>query len=229
MGTSRRRFLKSAAAVGGVALGHGTAMGEQRATRSESFSVGPVSPEAQLELHAREHLEANATGGAAAIQSDERLPTQAEVDEWYTSRRNWGRWGENDQMGAMNLITPQKRVAAAEFVRTGRTVSISRVFEPAQHFIRKSDRPNSRAGVVVDYYGFIYHGQTITHIDALCHMWDTDGMWQGRDPDVEVTTRGSTFGTIDAWSDGIITRGILIDVPRLRAPPTIDGKIGEGE
>jgi len=67
MGTSRRRFLKSAAAVGGVALGHGTAMGEQRATRSESFSVGPVSPEAQLELHAREHLEANAT--AARPQS----------------------------------------------------------------------------------------------------------------------------------------------------------------
>ena len=92
---------------------------------------------------------------------------------------------------------------------------MSRVFEPEQHFIRKNPRAGG-AGSVVDYYGFIYHGQTITHIDALCHMWGKEGMWQGRDPEVEVTTRGAMFGTIDAWADGIITRGVLIDVPHHR-------------
>ena len=143
------------------------------------------------------------------------MPTLAEVESWYTDRRNWGRWGKDDQMGAINLITPEKSAAAAGLVRTGRKVSMSRVFEPEQHFMRKNPRPGG-AGAVVDYYGFIYHGQTITHIDALCHMWDNDGMWQGRDPDVEITTRGATFGTIDAWADGIVTRGILIDVPRHR-------------
>ena len=221
MATSRRRFLKSAAAVGGVALGHGTAGGEQRTARSASFSGDPVSPEALLEAHAREHLEAHA-GGTAMAQSDGRLPTQAEVDEWYSTRRNWGRWGDDDQMGAMNLITPEKRVAAADLVRTGRTVSISRVFEPAQHFIRKSDRPNSRAGAVVDYYGFIYHGGIVTHIDALCHMWDNDGMWQGRDPDVEVDTQGAHWGDITAWSGGIITKGVLLDVTRHRGVPHVE-------
>ena len=143
------------------------------------------------------------------------MPTQAEVDSWYTDRRNWGRWGDDDQKGAVNLITPEKRAAAAALVRNGRTVSMSRVFEPSQHFYRKSARPGG-AGAVVDYYGFIYHGSGGTHIDALCHMWDRDGMWQGRDPDVEITTQGATFGTIDAWSDGIVTRGVLIDVPRHR-------------
>ena len=74
--------------------------------------------------------------------------------------------------------------AAAALVRTGRTVSLSRVFEPPQHFMQKSSRGQDR-GYVMDYLGFIYHGSVVTHIDALCHIWDGDGMWQGRDPDVE--------------------------------------------
>ena len=44
------------------------------------------------------------------------MPTQAEVEEWYTDRRNWARWGPDDQRGAINLITPDKRVAAATAV-----------------------------------------------------------------------------------------------------------------
>ena len=53
-----------------------------------------------------------------------------QTDRWYPSR-----WGADDQVGAVNLITPQKRVAAAALVKTGRTVSLGRVFEPAQHFV----------------------------------------------------------------------------------------------
>ena len=52
-------------------------------------------------------------------------------------------------------------------------------------------------------------------------MWDADGMWQGRDADVEVTTRGAAFGAIDAWSDGIVTKGVLLDVPRHRGEPHV--------
>ena len=135
---------------------------------------------------------------------ERHVPTKAEVLAYLKEDRNWGRWGDDDEKGAINLITPEKSVAATRLVRTGRKVSASRVFEPEQHFMRKSPR-DSGGGSVVDYYGFIYHGQTITHIDALCHMWDTDGMWQGRDPDVELTTQGATFGPIDAWSDGNAT------------------------
>ena len=212
MASTRRRFLMSAAAMGGVGLARPAAWnGPAVPPKSPPDTFSPAE---LLERHERET--ALAAGNAApAQQSDPRMPTQAEVDSWYTDRRNWGRWGRDDQMGALNLITPQKRTAAAALVRNGHTVSMSRVFEPSQHFMRKNPRADTGAGAVVDYYGFIYHGQTITHIDALCHMWDKDGMWQGRDPDIEVNTRGAHFGAITAWSGGIITKG----VPHRRAAP----------
>lgn len=219
MTTSRRRFLKSAAVFGGVTIGQGASAWKDPVVPRVTASAKNISGAELLESYAQEKIAAGSI--AASAQSDPPLPTQADVDEWYTTRRNWGRWGDDDQMGAMNLVTSEKRMAAASMVRTGRTVSLSRVFEPAQHFIRKSGRGNSRAGAVVDYYGFIYHGRVVTHIDALCHMWDNDGMWQGRDADVEIDTQGAHWGDITAWSDGIITKGVLLDVARHRGVPHV--------
>ncbi|MEE2637381.1 MAG: cyclase family protein [Acidobacteriota bacterium] len=218
MASSRRSFLTT---LGSAAAGS-AAMGARPDARERTTSVTDApdsfSPSQMLERHVSQSTPA---GRAAAVaQSDPRMPTAEEVQSWYTDRRNWGRWGDDDQKGAINLITQEKTVAATRLVRSGRKVSASRVFEPAQHFIRKSPREDG-SGSVVDYYGFIYHGQTVTHIDALCHMWESDGMWQGRDPEVEVTTQGATFGTIDAWSEGIITRGVLLDVPRHRGEPHV--------
>ncbi len=220
MASTRRRFLTTvgtaAAGAGATAIGPHISASEQ-VNRATGTNKTPLSPQSLLDRHAKQHFRETAaeSGETATAQTDPRMPTQEEVESWYTDRRNWGRWGDNDQMGAINLITQEKSVAAAGLVQNGRKVSMSRVFEPEQHFIRTNARPGG-ASSVVDYYGFIYHGQTITHIDALCHMWDTDGMWQGRDPDVEITTQGATFGTIDAWSNGIVTRGVLIDVPKHR-------------
>ena len=182
MASSRRRFLTtlSLAAAGGAASLGGRASAWSGPTARTVTVRDSFSPTELLKKHAFETVAAaNPTG---ETQSDPRMPTPAEVESWYTDRRNWGRWGDDDQKGA----------AAAGLVRTGRKVSMSRVFEPEQHFMRKNPRPGG-ASSVVDYYGFIYHGQTITHIDALCHMWDNDGMWQGRDPNVEVTTPGRDF------------------------------------
>ncbi len=219
MAASRRRFLTTlSSAAAGSAAAIGSRTGAWAASPiSPTPAVESLSPAAMLERHASG---APAVGAVATAQSDPRMPTAAEVQSWYTDRRNWGRWGEDDEKGAINLITPQKSAAAAGLVRSGRKVSASRVFEPEQHFLRKSPREGG-AGSVVDNYGFIYHGQTITHVDALCHMWDAAGMWQGRNPDVEVTTQGATFGTIDAWSEGIITKAVLIDVPRHRGEPFV--------
>ena len=220
MASTRRRFLTTvgtaAAGAGATALGPPISAMEQ-VNRARGTDETTLSPQSLLDRHAKQQFRETAVEGGetATSQTDPRMPTQAEVESWYTDRRNWGRWGDNDQMGAINLITQEKSVAAASLVQNGRKVSMSRIFEPEQHFIRTNERPGG-ASSVVDYYGFIYHGQTITHIDALCHMWDSDGMWQGRDPDVEITTQGATFGTIDAWSNGIVTRGVLIDVPRHR-------------
>jgi len=215
MTTSRRRFLATvgSAAAGGAA-GLGASSARPVSGASAGVSAAGATPAELLDRHVAGDPPA-AAAGAPALQDDPRMPTPDEVASWYTDRRNWGRWGPDDQRGAVNLITPEKSAAAAALVRTGRRVSASRVFEPEQHFMRVNPGA-AGSGSVVDYYGFIYHGQTITHIDALCHMWDSDGMWQGRDPDAEITTRGAAFGAIDAWSDGIVTRGVLVDVPRHR-------------
>jgi kynurenine formamidase len=149
--------------------------------------------------------------------------TEAELVALLRDRSNWGRWGKDDQVGAMNLVTAEKRVAAASMVRTGRTVSLSRPFpkvpapnnpNPAQHWMRSFSFP-SGGGAVVDYYAISYHGQAATHIDALCHVWNAEGLWNGRQADV-LTGNGARWGAIDNWSDGIVTRGVLLDVPAFR-------------
>jgi len=156
--------------------------------------------------------------------AEERVPTRDEVVGYLRERRNWGRWGADDQRGAINLITAEKRVQAAGLVRSGRAVSLSRDVPvtpgrnnpmPAQHFMRIGDLG------VVDHYGLIYHGYLTTHVDALCHVWDEGGMWNGRDPKKEITSAGAAFGSIEHWREGITTRGVLLDVPKFRGEPSV--------
>src|SRR5690349_1121967 len=54
------------------------------------------------------------------------IPSEAQVVEWMTSLRNWGRWGQEDQYGCLNLITPEKRRQAAALIQDGTTVSCAR-------------------------------------------------------------------------------------------------------
>jgi kynurenine formamidase len=77
------------------------------------------------------------------------------------------------------------------------------------------------AGFSADFYGIFYHGIASTHLDALCHTWDDHGMWNGRDPDQEITFDGATFGGVEHWRDGLITRGVLLDVPKHRGEPYV--------
>ena len=156
------------------------------------------------------------------------LPTRAEVESYLRDRRNWGRWGADDQVGAVNLITADKRIRAAQLVRSGRAVSLSRVFPkapapnnptPAQHFMNVN--PRGTGASAVDYYGISYHGQASTHLDSLCHVWDENGMWNGRRASDVIGFDGAHFGAITNWSTGIITRGVLLDVPRFRGSPCV--------
>ncbi|HCV28593.1 MAG TPA: cyclase family protein [Dehalococcoidia bacterium] len=156
--------------------------------------------------------------------ADHAIPTRAEIDSYLKDRRNWGRWGDKGPAGAMNLIDDAKRLEAVATVKKGRTVSLSRPFpvtpspenpRPAVQFLMKGDRPPG-GGAATDYYGVAYHGTATTHIDALCHVWDKNGGWDGKDPDENIQFDGVRYGTIDEWSDGILTRGVLLDVVKHR-------------
>jgi hypothetical protein len=150
---------------------------------------------------------------------ERRVPTKEEVLAYLKQDRNWGRWGKDDQKGAVNLVTPEKRLAATRLVRKGRAVSLSREFPknpapnnptPAQHFMKRLVRGETGGGAI-DYYGISYHGQASTHLDALCHVWDSNGMWNGRNPDEVITFEGAQWGSVEHWKEGIITRGVLLD------------------
>ena len=155
--------------------------------------------------------------------TNRQIPTKEEVDS-YLKDTNWGRWGDNGSAGALNLIDNKKRIEATKLVKTGRTVSLSRPLpvtpagdnpKPAQHYMHKEFRANN-GGAAMDYYGVFYHGTATTHIDALCHVWNENGMWDGKKPDDVIGFSGANYGTVDDWKDGILTRGILLDVPKYR-------------
>ncbi|MGK2965686.1 MAG: cyclase family protein [Tepidiformaceae bacterium] len=162
--------------------------------------------------------------------TDHPVPSEAEVLGYFESVSNWGRWGPDDSAGTINLITPEKRREGAALVRTGRAVSIAHPlntvgqpgnWNPAQHFMRFN--PNSSG----DYIGVYFHGYAHTHIDALCHIFWQGKMWNGKDPAKEVTPAGALSGGIDALSQGITTRGVLVDIPRFRGTPhvTLDAPV----
>ena len=156
------------------------------------------------------------------------VPSKKEVDG-YLRDTNWGRWGGNGGAGALNLITDQKRLDAIGLVKKGRSVSLSRPLpvapagdnpRPAQHYMHKEARP-FEGGAAMDYYGVFYHGTATTHIDALCHVWNKDGMWDGKNPEEIIKFGGATYGTVDEWKNGILTRGILLDIPLHRNAPYV--------
>ncbi len=63
---------------------------------------------------------------AVPVPPSSHTVTEAEYDRWKTELSNWGRWGPEDELGALNLITPEKRKQAAALVREGVSVSLSR-------------------------------------------------------------------------------------------------------
>ena len=98
---------------------------------------------------------------------ERRVPTKEEVLGYLKEDRNWGRWGDDDQLGAVNMVTPEKRAAAARLVRTGRAVALCREFPktpvpnnptPAIHYMKRRVRGET-GGLATDFYGIAYHGQ----------------------------------------------------------------------
>lgn len=151
-------------------------------------------------------------------------PTQTEVEGYFQRLNNWGRWGQDDQRGTLNLVTPKKQAAAMALARNGRVVSLSRDLTPQptldHHMLCPIRRGNSRAAV--DYVGLVYHGVTVTHMDALCHVEYRGQLYNGRSFDESVRFGGAQWGALDVWFDGVVTRGVLLDVAAGRAEGYVD-------
>jgi len=133
---------------------------------------------------------------------------------------NWGRWGPDDQLGTLNFVTAEITAAAASAVRSGQTVSCARPL-PTQP---GPDNPNpvvhhmtgtATEGYGADYFALAPHGYATSHIDALCHIFHAGQMYNGYSAEA-VTAHGAGKLGIHHLRSGVITRGVLIDIPSVR-------------
>ena len=141
---------------------------------------------------------------------------------------NWGRWGAGDERGTLNLITPQRVVAAAGLVRTGRTFALGipfgpdgpqdgRIRENPLRLMRETGHGRSRypgAFRYADDY-VVMALQAATQWDALAHVHYDGKMYNGF-PSEGITVQGAAHCSIDNLSPGVIGRGVLLDVARWR-------------
>ena len=175
------------------------------------------------------------SGAADLRQGDHPLAMRGEdLAALFERVSNWGRWGADDQRGALNHIGPAEIVHAASLVREGRTVSLARNFPthpgpenpwPAQHHMVIAGDDCCVPGVEglevsTDFIGIAFHGMASSHIDALCHVFAQGRMYNGRSAS-EVKSTGAKVNSIMAASDGIVGRGVLLDVPRARGIPFV--------
>jgi hypothetical protein len=112
----------------------------------------------------------------------------------YEQVKNWGRWGPDDEMGALNLITPERRAAATALVTDGRALSLAFDLETVpgpdnpepvhHHMLNAGDARHFEMlpgfEQTTCYLGVACHGMAVSHIDALCHIFVNGLMWNGR-------------------------------------------------
>jgi hypothetical protein len=171
----------------------------------------------------------------AALAFSTTPELQERTRDYLLGHKTWGRWGDEDQRGAANLQTPERRLAALGAVRSGRTVSLSREVRPPEEnaigffsnrVFRSPQFGDAFMRTAEDALELRHHGNGITHLDALCHVWlDGVGMWNGRDPDAELAPEGARWGDVAQWRDGLVGRAVLLDVPGHRGADFVD--VGE--
>ncbi len=159
--------------------------------------------------------------------SIENVPTTDELDALYESLKNWGRWGEDDERGTLNHLTDERRVAAAGLVETGESISLAHNLAteprpehpyPVQHHMLASGDARDSNGIpgyeaARDHLSLDVHGLYTTHVDALSHMFVRGEMFGGR-PASDVRSDGAVSNTVLSMADGVVGRGVLLDVPR---------------
>ena len=161
----------------------------------------------------------------AGVDSQEpRTPRNLEeFDALFQEYNNWGRWGADDERGTMNLITEEKTREAAALVRRGITVSLAHNPMPDEAVDNPDAAFNHTMGQSLrsDTYEFTYHGYGVSHIDSLCHFLWNDRLYNNILPS-ESTLDGCGKLGIQNLKTGIVTRGILLDIARLKDVPYLE-------
>ena len=169
------------------------------------------------------------------------MPTQDDVLGYFDTLSNWGRWGDDDELGTLNHITDDVRLAAARAVRHGRSVSCAWEVAVPEDMERSTttcpcaaDMPGAedmpvptfrndrRWGFSSERLGITFHGNTITHLDSPCHIFWDGTMYNGRSHSLVDAATGSAWAAVTAAANGIVTRGVLLDVAGVRDVPWLE-------
>ena len=144
--------------------------------------------------------------------------TKADIERWKKELSNWGRWGKADEIGALNLITPAKRKQAATLVKEGFSVSLSRDMETETAVDNGNPLEHTMLSIGGDRLAIRFHGYAHSHLDSLAHVSDNGVFYNGYAPVAEAVMKanGHSRNSIHNLKNGIFTRGVLIDIPRLK-------------
>ncbi|WP_181782927.1 cyclase family protein [Pseudonocardia pini] len=145
------------------------------------------------------------------------------------SPHNWGRWGEDDQIGTANLLTPERAVQASTLIRTGRSFSLSVPFgrgarnlgtrhDPI-HLLSATGTDNvagaSSAHHLQDADDLVVLPlQAATHLDGLAHVGRDDTLYNGFWAGTVSAREGATRLSADRLATGLIGRCVLVDAAR---------------
>jgi kynurenine formamidase len=162
------------------------------------------------------------------------MPSKARMREIFESVKSWGRWGADDEAGALNLIDDEVRRGAAAAVRHGRAISCSLDLpvqpapdnpHPALHMMLAGGDdcvvPGFGLESTADFVGIAFHGMACSHLDALCHVFVDGRMYNGY-PGTDVKSTGAKRNSVMCAKDGIVSRGVLLDMPRTLGVPWLE-------
>ena len=153
--------------------------------------------------------------------------TTAEFRALFEAVSNWGRWGIDDQRGALNYLTADRILAAVQLVHTGETLTLSLPLNtqlgidnpvPADHYMTMLGDQDIGSGTLrfaKDYIGADYHNASHSHIDALCHVSFDGALYNGTSI-ASLTSEGASANSIGVLTNGLVGRGVLLDVPGMR-------------
>ncbi|HUQ53997.1 MAG TPA: cyclase family protein [Gammaproteobacteria bacterium] len=158
-----------------------------------------------------------------AQSSDPHSVSAEQYARWKTELSNWGRWGAADEIGALNLITTDKRRQAAALVRDGVSVSLAADADT----VKAVDNPNpyevQMLGIQADRISVEYHGIAHTHLDSLAHINEQGVFYNNYRPEADTVLRERhARNSIHNVKNGVFTRGLLIDIPRLKGVPWLE-------
>jgi kynurenine formamidase len=156
---------------------------------------------------------------------------EAEIESYLHKLSNWGRWGEDDRLGTLNLITPDARVQATQSVRTGQALSLARDLDPLNpdpvHSGVTQVQRQSGIAEVEHFFGIKARwdsiAETITinphggnaHLDGLGHYYWDGKLYNGYLASDSSDETGSAHLAVSDAREGIVTRGVLLDIAHL--------------